>query len=206
MRRKLNFSLVLALIVIAWFIEPELYSQRPIDYNTPAKVSDEESLFRHLANQSDFVGIVKLIRSDAIVDPDIWKEEIRAAVTTSTLARTDRAVKGYVYEVQIVTPILTKQAFRNRKTLKVYSVGDPYTLHTRLVRFLPSREYLLFATKANYTEVRSDLETLDRQNPLVTKKLDAEKFVIVTGGQSGSRLLEKDDQIVRKVKKLLKNS
>ncbi|HMQ03779.1 MAG TPA: hypothetical protein PKD26_07675 [Pyrinomonadaceae bacterium] len=203
MRIKLFFALVSGLIVIAWYAESGLYSQRPVVLDTETKSADEESLFRHLAERSDFIGVVKLIGSETIVDPVIRKAEIDLSVRTSTLP-SNRAVKGYVYEVQVVTPVLTKPSFKKRKMLKVYSIGEPYSLHTRMVRFVPGREYLLFATKANKTEVQSSLETVDRQNPLMTKRVDVEEVVLVTGGQSGARLLEGDDQLVRKIKAIVR--
>ncbi|MBA2378098.1 MAG: hypothetical protein H0V76_00820 [Blastocatellia bacterium] len=199
MRIRLFLALLSGLVVIAWLAQSGLYSQRPVILDTETKSAEEESLLRYLAERSDFIGVVKLIGSDAIVDPVIWKERIDAAVRTNSL-QANRGVEGYVYKVQVVTPILTKPSFKNHKMLKVYSLGEPYSLHTRLVRFLPGREYLLFATKAKKSEVQSSLETIDRQNPLITEKVKVEDVVLVTGGQSGARLLEKDDQIVRKVK------
>ncbi|MBX3245342.1 MAG: hypothetical protein KF685_12900 [Acidobacteria bacterium] len=203
MRIRLFFALVSGFIIIAWFAESGTHSQRAVVLDTETKSSDDKSLFRHLTERSDFIGVVKLIRSEMIVDPDIWKEEIDLAVSTNTLPK-NRAVKGYVYELHVVTPILTKPTFKHRKTLQVYSIGEPYSLHTSLVRFLPGREYLLFATKAQSSEFEPKLETVDRKIPLMTKKVKVENVVFVTDGQSGVRLLENDDQIVREIKAIVK--
>lgn len=199
---KFVLMLGLGIFVTGWFGESLLYSQ--LQKNEKNRIADDLHL-RQLAEGSDFIGVVKLVSQQFLVDPEVWKTEINKSANSNSLGKINLSVKGVVYELEVIDTILSLPLSEKRRSIKVYSVGDPFALHSGIVRYLPSREYLLFAKRAKNSDLQTQLETVNPQSPLTTTKTPASSFFLVTEPSDRERPFENDNQVVDKVKRMVKS-
>ena len=164
------------------------------------KSANEE--LRHLVEISDLIITGQIVEQRRIVDPEKMKKELKA-YGERNLPNVRNYVKGYVYHIDPVKVIYKKHVNVARKVL-VYSYGDPFSLHSNVVRFVTARNYLIFLSSAKETDIVNGLKISDPKNMLNLDRIDYKKMFIVIGQTRGLRPLDDERDIVKVVEKLVK--
>lgn len=162
---------------------------------------DEEEL-RHLVEMSDLIVVGKLKEAKTLVDPEKMSEEIASANLNKTLPKPQSYVKGMVYTLSVSSVIFSDQTKRLTQSVQVYSLGDPYSLHSELIHLLPGEEYLIFLSRASQEKIAQGIKVSNPTDITKTDRVSRRYLYVVAGGSNGVRQIKSGDKLIRLVKKL----
>ena len=108
----------------------------------PETVRMETKELRYLVQMSELIvtGIVR--SSNPLVDPEKMEEELGEGGTPN-LPKSQRYLKGFVYDIEITNVIYSKTPTRS-EVVSIFSLGNPLALHSKLGD-LPTERNILFS-------------------------------------------------------------
>lgn len=174
------------------------YSNQPME-----TAQREEDELRYLIEMSDLIVVGKMVQARRLVDPEKMREEFENIVQKKINSNPQRYIKGNVYTIAVSKTIYERRIISPSENVFVYSLGDFYSLHTRLIWFLPEREYLIFLSRATEKDISKEFKVSDLKDVSRVKQVSRNNLFLVTGESSGLRQTKDNDKLVRRVEKLV---
>lgn len=190
-------------------------SPTPPDIEAQGEAQDEEELLRYLVEKSDLIVVGKVTESRFLVDPAKMKAEIENALREKRLlkdevyevaiGRGEGYIGGKIFDVAISETLYMRSQISSPKIVRVYSIGNPFSLHTRVVPLIPEQKYLLFLSRAKDVDIVNELKIQNPNASLGFENVLADSVFLVTEGATGAaRPLKNNDRLIKVVKLIAK--
>jgi hypothetical protein len=170
----------------------------------PNQTPNEEKLLRYLAEKSDLIVIGRVKESKLLVDPAKKQSDSEKAFREGQLPTSVGSAGGKIFEVAVIETLYLRSEISTSKIVQIYSIGDPFSLHTRVARLVPDEKYLLFLSRANEGDIVNELKIEKRDAYMEFEDVHADQVFLVTEDAPEAIHLLKNDRVIKMVKSIVK--
>ncbi len=172
--------------------------QRTVQLDTMSMDSDLQKLLEN----SDLVVAGKLKETSTLINPTEMEKEMNRSGTNLPNLRS--YVEGLVHEIEITTTVLNKTDSTELQTVFIYTLGDPYSLHSTVIRPQNNEEYLFFLSLPKNDEVEH-LRIL-KPDEVETVALSENALFSLTEGKAGAKQISENSDLLERVRSLAKST